>query len=157
MSITYYPNKKEAYKARLKNAIRWIIPYWIKTQPIMKLSDDKHIAVELIGYMFGWEWRKWQWAKATGRIFRQTSKQPVTPEDAQDHYARTGEDLLKPKEGNIVVYSPEDFMPYEYEPYMNMKVPRFFLLICLIAWGSIYLSHKIAGPLYRFQVSLEDL
>lgn len=36
-------------------------------------------------------------------------------------------------------------------------VPRFFLLLFLIAWGSIYLSHKIAGPLYRFQISLEEL
>lgn len=36
-------------------------------------------------------------------------------------------------------------------------IPKFFGLVLLIAWGSVYLSHKIAGPLYRFQVGLEDL
>ena len=40
----------------------------------------------------------------------------------------------------------------------NKKLlPKFFLLLAMIAWGSIYLSHKIAGPLYRFQVSLEEI
>ncbi len=32
-----------------------------------------------------------------------------------------------------------------------------FMLFVLIAWGSIYLSHKIAGPLYRFQISLKEI
>ncbi len=36
-------------------------------------------------------------------------------------------------------------------------IPKFIGLVLLIAWGSIYLSHKIAGPLYRFQMSLEAL
>ena len=36
-------------------------------------------------------------------------------------------------------------------------VPKFFLLLFLIAWGSIYLSHKVAGPLYRFHKALEEL
>lgn len=34
---------------------------------------------------------------------------------------------------------------------------KFLGLLILIAWGSIYLSHKMAGPLYRFLVSLEEL
>ena len=34
---------------------------------------------------------------------------------------------------------------------------RLFLLLVLIAWGSVYLSHKIAGPLYRLQKGLEQL
>lgn len=36
-------------------------------------------------------------------------------------------------------------------------VPKFILVIFLIAWGSIYLSHKIAGPLYRLQIGLEEI
>ena len=40
----------------------------------------------------------------------------------------------------------------------NKKMfPKFILIIFLIAWGSIYLSHKIAGPLYRFQVALDEI
>ncbi|MFA7000768.1 MAG: hypothetical protein WC352_01295 [Candidatus Omnitrophota bacterium] len=34
---------------------------------------------------------------------------------------------------------------------------RFLLLLLLITWASVYLTHKIAGPLYRFHVSLTDL
>lgn len=34
-------------------------------------------------------------------------------------------------------------------------LPQVFLLILLIACGSIYLTHKIAGPLYRFRKSFE--
>lgn len=34
---------------------------------------------------------------------------------------------------------------------------KLLLLLLLIAWGSIYLSHKIAGPLYRFQTGLNAL
>ena len=33
----------------------------------------------------------------------------------------------------------------------------FFILLGLIAWGSIFLSHKIAGPLYRFDATLKQL
>ena len=36
-------------------------------------------------------------------------------------------------------------------------IPRFVLLVLLIGWGSIYLSHKVAGPLYRFQLSLGEI
>ena len=40
----------------------------------------------------------------------------------------------------------------------NKKMlPKFILVIFLIAWGSIYLSHKIAGPLYRFQIGLDEI
>lgn len=31
---------------------------------------------------------------------------------------------------------------------------KFSLLLAFIAWGSIYLSHKTAGPLYRFDATL---
>lgn len=34
-------------------------------------------------------------------------------------------------------------------------ITKLILLFILIAWGSIYLSHKIAGPLYRFQKIFE--
>ena len=34
---------------------------------------------------------------------------------------------------------------------------KLLLLFILIAWGSIYLSHRIAGPLYRFQITLEEI
>lgn len=36
-------------------------------------------------------------------------------------------------------------------------VHRAIVLILFIAWASIYLSHKIAGPLYRFQLGLESI
>ncbi len=36
-------------------------------------------------------------------------------------------------------------------------IPKFLLLLGLIAWGSVYLSHKIAGPLHRIQLGLEEL
>ncbi|OGW78124.1 MAG: hypothetical protein A2Z83_01180 [Omnitrophica bacterium GWA2_52_8] len=36
-------------------------------------------------------------------------------------------------------------------------IPKFLLLIALIAWASIYLSHKVAGPFYRFQMSLKNI
>ena len=32
---------------------------------------------------------------------------------------------------------------------------KLLLLLLLITWGTIYISHKIAGPLYRFEKSLE--
>jgi len=34
---------------------------------------------------------------------------------------------------------------------------KFFLLLIMIAWGTIFLSHKIAGPLFRFQQVLLQL
>lgn len=40
----------------------------------------------------------------------------------------------------------------------NKKILAKLLFLCvLIAWGSIYLSHKIAGPLYRIHWGLEQL
>ncbi len=40
----------------------------------------------------------------------------------------------------------------------NRKMfPKFMFLLILIGWGSIYLSHKIAGPLQHFQTTLEEL
>lgn len=36
-------------------------------------------------------------------------------------------------------------------------IGKLFLLFALIAWGSIFLSHKIAGPLYRFQRIFEGM
>ncbi len=36
-------------------------------------------------------------------------------------------------------------------------IPKFILVVFLIGWGSIFLSHKIAGPLYRFHVGLQDI
>ncbi len=36
-------------------------------------------------------------------------------------------------------------------------IAKLFLLFFFIAWGSIYLSHKIAGPLYRFHITLEEI
>jgi hypothetical protein len=120
-SITFYPNKKQYYIAKLKNAFRWIIPFWIKTPALMQMGDDKQIVVEKVSYIFGWSWKRWQWSKLTGRIYKVVSKQPITPEQAQDHYAITGEDLLKSKKDNIIVYSQDSFTPYEYEPYMDIK------------------------------------
>jgi methyl-accepting chemotaxis protein len=34
---------------------------------------------------------------------------------------------------------------------------RIFLLFALIVWASVYLTHKIAGPLYRFHAGLSEL
>jgi len=40
----------------------------------------------------------------------------------------------------------------------NRKLfPKLWILLFLIGWGSIYLSHKIAGPLHRFHSSMHDL
>jgi len=40
----------------------------------------------------------------------------------------------------------------------NRKIlPKFLILLALIAWGSIYISHKTAGPLYRFHKTLEEM
>lgn len=40
----------------------------------------------------------------------------------------------------------------------NRKLlPKFLVLLVLIAWGSIFISHKIAGPFYRFQITLDDM
>lgn len=36
-------------------------------------------------------------------------------------------------------------------------LPKFLLLLFFIAWGSIYLSHKVAGPFYRLDKSLEEI
>ncbi len=36
-------------------------------------------------------------------------------------------------------------------------LPKFFLLLFFIAWGSVFISHKVAGPFYRFDKSLEDI
>lgn len=33
----------------------------------------------------------------------------------------------------------------------------FFILLGMIAWGSVFLSHKIAGPLYRFDATLKQI
>ena len=35
--------------------------------------------------------------------------------------------------------------------------PKLLFLLVLIGWGTIFLSHKIAGPLFRFQRVLQDL
>lgn len=34
---------------------------------------------------------------------------------------------------------------------------KFFILVIFVAWGSIFLTHKIAGPLYRFQQSCREI
>ncbi|MCM8775921.1 MAG: HAMP domain-containing protein [Candidatus Omnitrophica bacterium] len=34
---------------------------------------------------------------------------------------------------------------------------NFIFLLFFIGWGSIYVSHKIAGPLYRFHATLESI
>jgi methyl-accepting chemotaxis protein len=34
---------------------------------------------------------------------------------------------------------------------------KLILLFIFIGWGTIYLSHKLAGPLYRFQVGLKQI
>jgi methyl-accepting chemotaxis protein len=40
----------------------------------------------------------------------------------------------------------------------NRKLlPKLFLVLILIAWASIFLSHKIAGPLYRFYMGLDEI
>ena len=40
----------------------------------------------------------------------------------------------------------------------NRKIiAKLFILLFFIAWGSIYLSHKIAGPLYRFDATLDEI
>lgn len=40
----------------------------------------------------------------------------------------------------------------------NQKLAgQLLLLMALIAWGTVFLSHKIAGPLYRFQVLFENI
>lgn len=36
-------------------------------------------------------------------------------------------------------------------------IPKFLLLLTFIVFGSIYISHKIAGPLYRFYVGLAEI
>ncbi len=36
-------------------------------------------------------------------------------------------------------------------------IPKTILVLILIGWGSVFLSHKIAGPLYRFHVGLEEI
>ena len=37
------------------------------------------------------------------------------------------------------------------------SIQQYIILFVFIAWGSIFLSHKIAGPLYRFQKTLLDI
>jgi nitrate/nitrite-specific signal transduction histidine kinase len=39
----------------------------------------------------------------------------------------------------------------------NRLLAKFFLLVIFIAWGSIFLTHKIAGPLYRLQTSCRGI
>ncbi len=34
---------------------------------------------------------------------------------------------------------------------------KYLILVALIAWASIFLTHKIAGPLYRFQQSCREI
>jgi len=34
---------------------------------------------------------------------------------------------------------------------------KYIILVALIAWASIFLTHKIAGPLYRFQQSCREI
>jgi methyl-accepting chemotaxis protein len=36
-------------------------------------------------------------------------------------------------------------------------LPKFALILLFIAWGSLYLSHRVAGPFYRFQATLEEI
>ncbi len=36
-------------------------------------------------------------------------------------------------------------------------ISKSVLLIVLIAWGTIYITHKIAGPLYRFNALLKEM
>lgn len=36
-------------------------------------------------------------------------------------------------------------------------IPKFLLLLFFIAWGTIYISHRIVGPLYRFSMTLDEM
>lgn len=42
------------------------------------------------------------------------------------------------------------------ETNRSLVIKLFFLLL-FIAWSSVYLSHKIAGPFYRFQVAFKEI
>lgn len=77
-----------------------------------KMSDDKQIAVEIVGHWFGWSWKSWRWRTCTGRIFKLLRE-------------RTSEELgnfeeIKPLAGNIIVFDSETFQAYEFEPYMEI-------------------------------------
>jgi len=111
----YFGNERSWFK-------RTFIPLYIKSPMILEMSSDKTIALEKVGYMFGWTWWKvWKYAKLTGRIFKRVRS--FSPEAAQDHLATTGEDLFKlTKSENIIVYDSESFTPHEYEPFMTVKI-----------------------------------
>jgi methyl-accepting chemotaxis protein len=36
-------------------------------------------------------------------------------------------------------------------------LPKYILLLFFIAWGTVFLSHKTAGPLYRFNSTLREI
>ncbi len=39
----------------------------------------------------------------------------------------------------------------------NRLIIKFIILVFFIAWGSVFLTHKIAGPLYHFQKSCKEI
>jgi methyl-accepting chemotaxis protein len=40
----------------------------------------------------------------------------------------------------------------------NKKIiPKFFLLLVFMAWGTVFISHKIAGPFFRFNATLDEV
>ncbi|HTL46731.1 MAG TPA: hypothetical protein VL688_01575 [Verrucomicrobiae bacterium] len=40
----------------------------------------------------------------------------------------------------------------------NKKIiPKFMLLLVFMAWGTVFISHKIAGPFFRFSATLEEV
>lgn len=40
----------------------------------------------------------------------------------------------------------------------NKKIiPKFGLILVFMAWGTVFISHKVAGPFFRFSSTLEDI
>lgn len=79
-------------------------------------------------------------------------------EDARvSHRAKTPSSLSFFKQAERLSQRQQEVFKEILDDTNKKMIPKFVGLIVLIAWGSVYLSHKIAGPLYRFQVSLESL
>lgn len=64
--------------------------------------------------------------------------------------------LLLKQSGKLSVRQREVFKDVLDETNKKL-LPKFLVLLFLVAWGSIFISHKIAGPFYRFQITLDEM
>ena len=86
---------------------RTFVPFFIKKPHVYQVNHDSTLAIEKVGYIFGWSWKTWKYSKLTGRVFK--AVRSWSADTLQD------EQVLPEKPEKVIIYRSSDFTPIEFE------------------------------------------